>query len=414
MNKIYGSLLLGLALIAFSGYGQGIAFSEGTWADILNKAKEERKPIFVDAYTVWCGPCKKMSKEVFTQTSVGAYFNETFVSYKMDMEKGEGIAFAKKYDVSAFPTFLYFDKNGELLNRSIGYKEADNFLKASREALDQKNQLPYFKQEYEASDRSLKNTIDYCGKLKKSGNYNLARDVAVSRLSDLKEKEKYTQEEWILLTNYITDYSSPLFKEVVIHKKEYNQVSGSEAFRKYLHFVLGSTYIYHQNTMDSGATRIKYLAALQDLKKYVAVDYYIARAEYFFHLEDNDELVFKYAANFLDKDYELDYDDGKFAYYLAYMANRYIDKEGSRFEAASRWAAKAISLDSTDYKGFFLLSRVHYRNGKYEQALLLAQKALALEKNKTEAGVIKNLFKAETIGEFINQIKAKLEKKSES
>ena len=74
---------------------EGIVFSDGTWFQLLEKAKKEDKVIFMDAYTTWCGPCKKMARETFTQKSVGEFYNTNFINVKMDMEKGEGIQLAR-------------------------------------------------------------------------------------------------------------------------------------------------------------------------------------------------------------------------------------------------------------------------------------------------------------------------------
>ncbi|GAH00631.1 unnamed protein product, partial [marine sediment metagenome] len=71
-------------------FGQGINFNVHSFEEAIKTAKAENKLIFVDAYTTWCGPCKWMSKNVFTEGKVGDYFNESFVNVKIDMEKGEG------------------------------------------------------------------------------------------------------------------------------------------------------------------------------------------------------------------------------------------------------------------------------------------------------------------------------------
>ena len=76
-----------MCFISTAVQAQGIVFEEGQWADILKKAADQNKPIFVDAYTTWCGPCKWMAKNTFTDEKVGAYFTENYLAYKMDMEK---------------------------------------------------------------------------------------------------------------------------------------------------------------------------------------------------------------------------------------------------------------------------------------------------------------------------------------
>ena len=43
--------------------------------------------MFIDAYATWCGPCKYMDKNVFSNAEVAAYYNKNFVSYKLDVDK---------------------------------------------------------------------------------------------------------------------------------------------------------------------------------------------------------------------------------------------------------------------------------------------------------------------------------------
>ena len=87
MKKI-GFLLTLAALIAGTACraqnGDGIAFEDSTvtFADACAKAKAEGKMIFIDCYTSWCGPCKRMAREIFPQKVVGDFFNKTFVCLK--------------------------------------------------------------------------------------------------------------------------------------------------------------------------------------------------------------------------------------------------------------------------------------------------------------------------------------------
>ncbi|OJJ15061.1 hypothetical protein BKI52_40045 [marine bacterium AO1-C] len=106
----------------------GISFYKGNWNALLAKARRERKPFFVDVYTTWCGPCKAMTRNTFSNSRVGAYANRNFVSYKLDAERGEGPRLARKYRVNAYPTILFFDHQGRLKGRQVGYQGANAFL----------------------------------------------------------------------------------------------------------------------------------------------------------------------------------------------------------------------------------------------------------------------------------------------
>ena len=77
---------LGFALCtAVTSFAQGIAFYDGTWDEILAKAKKEHKMIFLDAYTSWCGPCKMLVNQTFPQPEVGIFFNSNFVNTHFEL-----------------------------------------------------------------------------------------------------------------------------------------------------------------------------------------------------------------------------------------------------------------------------------------------------------------------------------------
>ena len=76
----------------------------------------------------WCGPCKMMTNDIFPQEKVGKYMNENFVCVKYDMEKGEGVELKKRYEVSAYPTFLVIDADGTMVHRFVGYRTANDLL----------------------------------------------------------------------------------------------------------------------------------------------------------------------------------------------------------------------------------------------------------------------------------------------
>jgi thioredoxin 1 len=115
---------------------KSITFIENTYSIALKKAKAERKYIFVDAYATWCGPCRQLKNTTFKDSKAAGFFNKNFVNLSVDMEKGEGVDLASKWDVQEYPTLLILEENGKVLLRSIGYVDARLLIALGKKALD--------------------------------------------------------------------------------------------------------------------------------------------------------------------------------------------------------------------------------------------------------------------------------------
>ncbi len=164
MQKIFLALL---AIPCILSAQKGIEFQPTqTWSTIIAKAKKEKKNIFLDAYTTWCGPCKAMSENTFTDATVGKFYNANFINAKIDMEAGDGLFLAKKYHVNSYPTLLYIDREtGEILHMGIGYKDAGGFLSLGNDALNPEKQMWAMISKYTSGNRSaslLYNIASYC------------------------------------------------------------------------------------------------------------------------------------------------------------------------------------------------------------------------------------------------------------
>lgn len=106
----------------------GIQFTSISFEEALKLAKKEKKNIFLDAYASWCGPCKMLKKNVFTQKEVGDFYNSNFINMAIDMEQGEGPKLAQKYKVQAYPTLLFINHKGEVVGSAIGYHQAEELI----------------------------------------------------------------------------------------------------------------------------------------------------------------------------------------------------------------------------------------------------------------------------------------------
>lgn len=165
MKKIL--LILAVLSLTITGFSQGIKFETGTWKEVLEKAKQANKPIFVDVFASWCGPCKMMSSQIFPLPEVGKFYNDNFICYKIDAEKGEGIELAKKYEVRAYPTYIFVKSDGTLFFRALGSMEASQFIEVAKSALAELNDpkpLAVWEKEYAAKKNDPAFLLAYINK----------------------------------------------------------------------------------------------------------------------------------------------------------------------------------------------------------------------------------------------------------
>lgn len=123
MNKSITVLLL---FAFFFAANAQVEFREVLSSEDMDKvweaADRENKPVFVDIYATWCGPCKWMDANVFAVEEAGSYMNEAFINVKMDGESDYGRVFALRSGLSAYPSFFLFNSGQKLMNTMVGAK----------------------------------------------------------------------------------------------------------------------------------------------------------------------------------------------------------------------------------------------------------------------------------------------------
>lgn len=129
-------LVLVFAALLFTSFSEppvtpaavGIHFQNLTLQQALTKAKQQHKYVFLNAYAVWCAPCKQLKKTTFQTAKVSNLVNKDCVSIDVDVEKGEGISIAKKYQIQGHPLMLVLNSEGKVVKRILGYMDADQFM----------------------------------------------------------------------------------------------------------------------------------------------------------------------------------------------------------------------------------------------------------------------------------------------
>lgn len=137
MNKLF--LLLILFVISISG--QSLKWKYAT--DGFNLAKELNKPVLVYFKTDWCGYCRQMDMEVFSDEKTVAIIDSNFISIKINPEKdkfrfnvGDQIfnaeQFAQAAGATSFPYFAFLNPAGKIIGYLRGYYPKEDFQKVVR------------------------------------------------------------------------------------------------------------------------------------------------------------------------------------------------------------------------------------------------------------------------------------------
>lgn len=370
MKKLSALVMLFVGVLIF---GQGIKFENDSFKNLLEKAKKENKLIFMDAYASWCGPCKKMDKMVFTQAEVGEVYNNSFINAKFDMEKGEGVAIAKKYGVKAYPTYLFIDGNGEAVYRSTGYFEAPDFIKIAKDAMDPNKKLSYLREKFNSGSQDqelLKNVVTAFAYSDKP----LATKAA-EKYFEVKKNQPLDKEDIMLLFSFVNNANSPLYKEIIARKSElvklmpeqqYNQIMKSiqintimeTAYNKSTksiddkQFIVAAEKLMSKSEAEKTLLQVKMKMALR-AKKYVeyeklALDYYKDGQSEEFSSNELNEVAWNFFENVNDK---------------------------KSLEIAILWASQSVKIDE-GYANMDTLANLYYKVGDKANAKSWAEKAI--------------------------------------
>lgn len=377
-NSFVGLLLL--LLLPLNTTAQGIQFEHGTWSEALAKAKSSGKPIFLDAITAWCGPCKMMSKEVFPDSALGAFFNANFVNIKLDMERGAGIEVSNIYRVWVYPSLLFVDSSGAVLHRSAGFHNPKELMALAKTALDPSKNLAGLERRYASGNRHREFLLQYLEA--KSAAY----DPDAGRIANefLKTEEDLgTPEIMSLLMQHVDDPYSKGFQYLLKNRPVFEEKFGKREVKAKIETVFEG-YLQSHPGLQLGEVQRLYGTVYPEGGEVLASRY---RLDYFRQREETEN--FANAAVDHYSRYPSDDPDE-----LNEMASIFSEelKDPAQLQLALQWVEKAISLQELSYYQY-TKAKVLLSLGKKKSARKSAERALQLAKTEGEdSGLIEELL----------------------
>lgn len=117
-----------------------------SFEDAVRKSESDKKKIFIDVYTDWCGWCKRMDASTFKNDTVVEYLNQNYLAVKLNAEtrdtirfRDQAFVFRPEYKANeialsllsgkmGYPSFVVLDENFSMLNVIAGYQTPEQLL----------------------------------------------------------------------------------------------------------------------------------------------------------------------------------------------------------------------------------------------------------------------------------------------
>jgi thioredoxin-related protein len=151
MRRILTGFLTGIVLLAFTSMRpkEESAVKWMTFEQAVEKSKKDKRKIFIDVYTDWCGWCKVMDKNTFSEPKIAKILNENFYPVKFNGEQREDVVFsgttfkfvetgrngyhqlaaALMNNKLSYPTVIFLDEDFKMLQPLPGYQKPEEFHK---------------------------------------------------------------------------------------------------------------------------------------------------------------------------------------------------------------------------------------------------------------------------------------------
>lgn len=368
-------LWAGLLLFSAGSRAEGIEFFEGTFEEAKAAAKEQGKLIFVDAYAVWCGPCKRMSSAVFPTQQAGEVYNKFYINLKLDMEKGEGLEFRKQFPVSAFPTLFYLDSQGNVLEKVVGARSMEDFIALGLKYSSKADPTQNFAEAYTKGDRSPELIHQYIRSLNSAGKPSIQVTNEYLRTAKSFDSEPALR----ILYEGAVSADTRVFDLFVGHKKAILQLYTEEEVEARIHdacmhsVIKAAEYDYPElleeakqkmrNFAPSGSKRFQHEADMVYAAATVQAGPFLKAAKDFVKLAGKEE--------------------ASPLFHAAGLAEKNFPREQAVLAEAAKWSRKAA--ETTEESRYWLLDAlILEKQGKVPDAKQSAEKALALAKTNNE------------------------------
>ncbi len=364
-------LTLVFCLIHIVAWSQdtSIQFLDNQWDEAISAASESNQLIFIDGYATWCGPCHAMDADVFTDKKVAEFFNENFVNLKLDMEREPGSTVASRYEVVAYPTFLFVDKEGNLAHKAVGFHEVEELLSLGKEALDPLSRLGTLRTMYEGGERSPDFLRKYATALFNASD-SYGYEVGEAYLNS--QSNWSTEENMEMVLQMAQQFGDPYYDDIVNKKLIYVKKFGSDIVYGTLLSLINEHYLQQLDDLDLEEVRSTYEKAFPASP---ARTFYTRFELSYYELQGDMEAYRQAAYEYVKGNPGLSWSELNG---IAWTYYENID-DSKELKQALKWARKSVEKDKNHYNTD-TVAALYYKLGDKKKAEKYALMSIELAK----------------------------------
>ena len=349
--RMFMVVVLSTTTISFAS-AQGIKFVESNFKEALAQAEQEKKLLFMDCYTSWCGPCRLLANRVFINDSIGQFFNKHFVSLKVDMEKGEGPALARQYGVKAYPTLLFIDPSTqEIVSQVVGFRTVKALLEDAQKAANPNRNLQGLAAQFNENPTNPAIASAYLEGLWAASLTQERDETLKNYLSRLTPEEICTTDNWKILSAHTENPYSYAFDCLHKNREGFRNVMGKEAVNAkldHLYRYASMKFIYRKRVPENEFPQNNFNKLMELLKQEEGDEfaYYLTQLEMIDNVQKGN---YRGMLDVLDRADKKQILTPQTRFYFIWLNLTYLKecKDKKALKRGLKWAEK-LEVDSQD------------------------------------------------------------------
>ncbi|MBE0655633.1 MAG: thioredoxin family protein [Bacteroidales bacterium] len=393
MRKLVLLLIITGWFYAAEGYGQ-ISFreirEESEWKQAVADAGRDGKLLFLDIYATWCGPCKYLESNVYTDSALGAYYNANYINLKMDGESPFGRTMVQKFQLTAYPTMYYLSPEEEIITKIVGVREAGPLQQTGMAIFENAERLAYYEESFINNKLNAMELKSYQTLLAQTGQPEKAAEVAGRIIPSLSEEDIFNPDYRNIILNSSTDIDGNVFRAMLNNREKLHETWSPEETDRLFAGIFNATLFKAISAKDEAL-----LQRIQDefLPFYLGGNpaeiqsgVFITKKLYMANTDDWE----RYGQIVLSEYENHHLKDHTFLYREAYEVGNEYNREPEAVKLAIDWMKMAEEINPS-FDNLALLSFLYGMHGEYSEARSILERLRSMELGEDQVKVLEEI-----------------------